>query len=105
MKFDQLQMGQRFEWSGATYVKTGPVVAHEEATGKSRMIPRYAVLKLVGEMLAQPRKEAPVMVSREAVLAAFDIFCTECAELLARCPGGATGEQLQAARERFLTAL
>ncbi len=105
MKFEQMQMGQRFEWNGVLYVKAGPVVAREEATGKSRMIPRYAALKPVGEMAAVSKKEAPKMVAREAVIAAFDVFYAECGEIVEKCSDLEARARLEAARQRFLESL
>lgn len=105
MKFDELQMGQRFEWNGVVYVKAGPVVAREEVTGKSRMIPRYAVLKPVGETPAVNRKEASKMVSRDAVVAAFELFYAECGEIVGQYSGPEDQVRLEAARQRFLEAL
>jgi len=104
MKFDELQIGQRFEWNGVTYVKAGPVVAREEATGKSRMIPRYAVLKPIGETSAVSKKEAK-MVSREVVLAAFDLFYAECSGVLVESAPNDPKPRLEAARTRFLELL
>ena len=105
MKFDELQMGQRFEWNGVIYVKAGPVVAREEATGKSRMIPRYAVLKSVGEMPAVSKKVEKKMVSRDAVVAAFDSFYAECGEIVEKCLDPEAEVRLEAARQRFLESL
>lgn len=105
MKFDELQMGQRFEWNGVTYVKAGPVVAREESTGKSRMIPRYAVLKPVGEVAAASKKTAPKMLSTDAVMAAFDPFYAVCVELIAQAHDSDAKASLESARKRFLDAL
>ena len=105
MKFDQLQMGQRFEWNGVVYVKAGPVVAREEVSGKSRMIPRYAVLKPVGEMAAVSKNTAPTTVSREEVLSAFGLFYAECSEVVAQCSNPGVKSRLEAARRRFLELL
>lgn len=105
MKFDELQMGQRFEWNGVVYVKAGPVVAREEATGKSRMIPRYAVLKPVGEIPAVSKKKAQEMVPRAVVLEAFELFYAECSEIVARCSESEAMQRLEAAKQRFVDAL
>lgn len=101
MKFEQMQMGQRFEWNGVVYVKAGPVVAREEATGKSRMIPRYAVLKPVGEMAAVSKKVEQKMVARDAVVAAFDLFYAECGDVVAKSSDPEAEVRLAAARQRF----
>jgi hypothetical protein len=105
MKFDELQMGQRFEWNGVIYVKAGPVVAREEATGKSRMIPRYAVLKPVRETPAVSEKAAPKTLSRDAVVSAFDLFYAECGAVVAQCSDPGANVRLEAAKQRFLKSL
>jgi hypothetical protein len=101
MKFRQLQVGARFMFEGREYVKEGPVAARDAQTGKSRMIPRYAVLSPVDELPAAGAKAEPTMVPRETVLAAFDEFYAECAA----CAGPETEPRLAAARVRFLSAI
>jgi hypothetical protein len=78
MKFSDLAPGARFEFEGQVYVKEGPVLAREEATGRLRLIPRYARLRPVGEGggadPAAPGDEAQALLEafyREA-LAALD---------------------------------
>ena len=99
MKIHQLPMGARFEYEGEEYVKTGPLVA--SGKGGLRLIPRYAVLKVVGavEPLAPPTQ--PAVVPRARVLAAFEAYHARCAALVP-----ADGQDaLAAAREDFLGAL
>lgn len=105
MKFQHMGIGARFEFEGKVYVKEGPVAAREAETGKSRMIPRYAVLKPVGGRPAVVKNAAPQMVSRDAVAAAFDVFYAECGEVVAKCADPAFGARLEAARQRFLESL
>lgn len=98
MKIQQLPMGSRFEYEGAEYTKTGPQLA----TGKSgqRLIPRYAVLKPVGEV-AVPRAAPERSLSKQEVLAAFGCFHAVCVALV---PEERQGE-LAAARADLLKAL
>lgn len=105
MKFQQLQVGQRFEFEGKVYVKTGPVAAAEEGAGKQRMVPRYAVLKPVGEAPAASLKKAPKMLSKELILSLFDGFYAECTDILVRSPNPEAKARLEAARQRFLESL
>lgn len=42
MKFAELPPGARFLYEGREHVKTGPLTATEVATGRQRLIPRYA---------------------------------------------------------------
>lgn len=99
MKIHQLPQGARFEYEGEEYVKTGPMLA----TGKGgvRLIPKYAVLKPVGEVEAARETAQGQSVVREKLLAAFDVFCAECQTLV---PEDRRSE-LQAARVRFLEAI
>lgn len=46
MKFAQVPVGQRFELQGSRYRKTSPVVAVEEASGRSRFIGKYVEVTL-----------------------------------------------------------
>lgn len=98
MKIHQLPQGARFEYEGEEYVKTGPLFA----TGKAgqRLIPKYAVLKPLGEVAAIPRKASSDSISRAAVLDGFSTFYTDCKALVPedRQP------VLDAARDRFLKA-
>lgn len=73
MKFPHLPLGERFRFEGAIYRKTGPIAATNEATGQTRMIPRYARLELLDESVA-PVKAAPP--SLQATVAAYDAACT-----------------------------
>ena len=49
MKFKLLSIGQKFEYEGEIFVKTSPLVASNIKTGHNKMIPRYAVLKLLDD--------------------------------------------------------
>lgn len=99
MKIHHLPHGARFEYEGEEYVKTGPMFA----SGKDgqRLIPKYAVLKPLGETAAAGASAPADALARSTVQAAFDAFCAECRVLL---PVERQGE-LQAARERFLQAI
>lgn len=105
MKFQQFAIGERFEFEGKVYVKEGPVSARGLDTGGSRMIPRYAVLKPVGETPAVSKKVAQKMVSRDAVVAAFDMFYAECGQVVEKCLDPQAEVRLETARQRFLESL
>lgn len=100
MKLQHLQIGNRFEYEGKVYVKTGPLTASSEEGGQ-RIIPRYAVLRPLDlpETNTDAGKEKGP--SNAAVRAAFQTFCTECAPLLAAGSEAA----FEAARKRFLDRL
>jgi hypothetical protein len=97
MKIHQLPMGARFEYEGQEYVKTGPQIGAGK-TGQ-RLIPKYAVLTVAGE--GAPKPAPPPPLSREGVVAAFDLYHARCAALV---PAEKRGE-LEAARADFLQAL
>jgi len=107
MKFQLLSIGARFEYERKIYVKTGPLTAATEDGGQ-RMIPRSAMLRpLDGAWVEVPD---PSLKVDAAVVAALAVFHAECARLLRAVAGDAAQVQtalakLDAARQRFLTAL
>lgn len=107
MKFQMLAMGDRFEFDGQVYVKTGPLTAMGESGGQ-RMIPRYAVLKpLTGA--AAPARVASRQLDEAAVLAALADYHQRCAALIARVADAAQAPalaaELEAARAACMAAL
>lgn len=104
MKFSELGPGERFEWEGAVYVKLGPVSAREEATGRLRMIPRYARLRPVDAAADKAPDARPGTPSTVQLRAAFDAFFGACLAALDEPPAEARA-RLYAARQRFLTTL
>lgn len=99
MKIHQLTNGARFEYEGEAYVKTGPMFA--TGKGGQRMIPKYAVLKPLGDGEIAPVAQKRDALPKASVLDAFDAFYTACQTLLPENRQPA----LDAARERFLKAL
>lgn len=76
MRFSQLPVGQRFEFEGTRYIKTGPLVAAEEAGGKTRFISKYALVQPLGgeDAAPQPAATTPQSVDAAAVAAASEDF-------------------------------
>jgi hypothetical protein len=76
MRFSQLPVGQRFEFEGIRYVKTGPMIGAEEAGGKTRFIARYALVQPLGgeHAVPQPAATTPQSVDAAAVAAASEDF-------------------------------
>lgn len=100
MKLQHLAIGDRFEYQGKIFVKTGPLTASSEESGQ-QIIPRYAVLKPLNP---PPREEKPGLrrkLEEKAVLAAFDDFYQTCSTLVVEAALPALVE----ARERFLAHL
>lgn len=98
MKIHQLPNGARFEYEGQEYVKTGPLFATGQ--GGQRLIPKYAVLKPLGDFSVVTEKTGDSL-PRADVLKAFDTFYTDCKALV---PEDKQAE-MQAARIRVLKAL
>lgn len=104
MKFNHLNIGQKFEFDGNVYIKTSPLIASDATTGSNRMIPRYANLTLVNEADSQPEKKATGTsieheLNAEDVLNAFNNFYATCQQ----CTNDETS--LQNARQQFLQQL
>lgn len=99
MKISQLPNGARFEYEGAEYVKTGPLFA--TGLGGPRLIPKYAVLKPLGEASAATAEDHATLVAKEAVLNAFNAFFAECKAITSEDQRSA----LEDARDRYLNAL
>ncbi len=98
MKLQHLAIGDRFEYEGAVYVKTGPLTAASDKGGQ-RVIPRSAVLAPVGSGAAAATAED--RLERRRVLLAFEAFYADCAARV-----DAAGQAaLATARQRFLAAL
>lgn len=108
MKFQMLAMGDRFEFDGQVYVKTGPLTAMGERGGQ-RMIPRYAVLKPLTGAAAAPARVASRQLDEAAVLAALADYHQRCAALIARVADAAQAPalaaELEAARAACMAAL
>lgn len=115
MRFYLLAPGQRFEYEGEIYVKTRPLIAVHEATGKERLIRRSANVRPIqgyAPSPAPPPEPEQQPLQADAVLETFDAFyarCLLCLEDLApelepeRVK--AAHESLREARRRFMTSL
>lgn len=94
MKIHQLPQGARFEYEGEAYIKTGPMVG----TGKQgqRLIPKYAVLKVLGDP-APGTVKPEESLSPTMVLEAFDRFYALCKSIVP----AEKWPELMAARDEF----
>ena len=81
MKLQQLAIGDRFEYDGRIFVKTGPLTASSDDGGQ-QMIPRYAVLKPLDLPAREEKPGLRRKLEEKTVLAAFDDFYRTCSELL-----------------------
>ena len=99
MKLQHLAIGDRFEYEGDVYVKTGPLTAASEKGGQ-RVIPRSAFLHPVSATGAAPESAASGL-DRQKVVAAFATFYASCAGLV----GENDRRELDLARRHFLSSL
>lgn len=109
MKFQQLPHGARFEYEDKIYVKTGPLTAATEE-GVQRMIPRFAVLKLLDGSMPAQVPQPPPKLDEAMVMAALEAFHGECLRLLEEAGvdeerGRVMRARLDEARRRFIAAL
>lgn len=97
MKLQHLAIGDRFEYEGKIFVKTGPLTASSDQGGQ-QIIPRYAVLKPLDQPQPESRAGGRERLNKAAVLAAFDRFYRTSERL---CDSAAHAE-LARARSEFL---
>lgn len=114
MKFYEVAVGQRFRFQGAEYRKTTPLVSVNAETGASKLIARSATVELLEALDTPPGAASGSAGSlpTEAVRRAFETFYAHCEDCLERLSGEASEretaqarQQLEAARERFLSML
>ncbi len=100
MKINLIPLGTRFEYEGEIYTKTGPMTAASEKGGQ-RMIPRYAVLRPVGEIPPAPPPAPGRQVDADKVRTAFDAYHA----VALRLADDFSRAELEAARQKFLATL
>lgn len=111
MKFAQVPVGRRFELEGTRYLKTSPVVAVEEASGRSRFIGKYVEVTLSAEREAAA-PQAPAPVDAGAVLAGLEAYHARCLAILDAFRGRVDAvdserarAELEEARKRFVAGI
>lgn len=97
MKFKLLAIGDKFEYQDETYVKTSPIIASNISNNHNKMIPGYAVVKLLNHSGNQATINESL--SSEKVIQAFNVFYTSCLALIE------DKEALQTARDEFMQRL
>jgi len=110
LRFNQIAIGQRFQWRGEIYVKHNSLIAHHGGSGKQQLIPRSELVELLDERPAAPLSTAGAPLERATALSAFETYHAEalhCIEALeANVEDGAAAKaRLAQAREHFLAAL
>ncbi|WP_124704521.1 hypothetical protein [Sulfuriferula multivorans] len=111
MKFPHLPLGAQFEFEGKVYTKVSPLVASAEDGSGQRVIPRYAVLRPIGDSV-QPKAAAHAgQLDPDKVRVAFARFEADAMRLLDEACGDDAGRgdalkaELVEAGQRFLEAL
>lgn len=69
MKFRELRPGERFRFSGRTYLKISPLMARDESDDSQQLIARSAEVTAIGHL---PRRAPPERPRPEQVQAALD---------------------------------
>ena len=111
MKFPQLPVGAQFELDGKTYTKTTPLIGTATDGSGQRMIPRYAVLRPIGEPVQATPAQHAGPLDPDKVRAAFATFEADAMRLLDEACGDDAGRcdalkaALAEARQRFLDGL
>ena len=108
MKFHELAIGQRFEFDGAAYVKTSPMLASPQEGSASRFIARYAQVHPLDGVKAPATAHRPLRA--DEIVAAFDVFYGCCTQELARSELAAEqreslGAAIDAGRDEFLATI
>lgn len=108
MKFHELPIGQQFEFEGEMYAKSAPLIASHAQSGKQKFMPRYAVVRLAGEIAPVVRVQSEKTIRIETVVSVFGEFYERCLQELENLPAekqGAVRETLAEARKVFLDSL
>jgi hypothetical protein len=112
MKFQQLKIGQQFEYKGEGYIKDGPVMALHQASGKKVLIPRSAELLPAEATAAAQAAQLPGTISSDVLVEALNNYearCLELFEAIAADIGPDKRHQLLAelkrARESFMQSI
>lgn len=87
MKFQQLSVGQRFEFEGQVYVKISPLLAQAGSSGGQRLLPRSASVRLLDKdapsVAAPAKKEMLDLTEVSRAVEKFRLECVASVETLA----------------------
>ncbi len=111
MKFPHLPIGAQFKFESKVYTKVSPLVASAEDGSGQRVIPRYAVLRTIGELVQATAASHSRQLDLDKVRAAFACFEADAMRLLGEVCGDdvrrcdAFKAELAEAGQQFLDAL
>ena len=101
MKFQQLKIGQKFEYQGDIYVKHSPLVAIHSETGEHKLIPRYAAIVVTVSDLPAKDKAVSREINSDQIQTAFDRFYTDVLEELAKAGSDIDAHTLESIKNRL----
>ena len=93
MKFTQFPLGAQFELDGNAYTKTTPLVGTASDGSGQRVIPRYAVLRPIGEPVEATPAAHSRLLDPDKVRAAFATFEADAMRLLDEACGDDAGRR------------
>jgi len=112
MKFQQLKIGQKFQYQGDFYVKSSLLVASHAETGEQKLIPRYAAIVVTETSLAPTDKKPATSLNSRQVQVAFNKFYDCYLDSLQKLKSGVEARALKSfqgnldnARQLFLKEL
>ena len=73
MKFSQVPVGELFNFQGQDYTKSGPLTATTESDGKSKLIPRSANVKVLGNVKIETSVVDEKLLSSNDVVDAVNV--------------------------------
>ena len=101
MKFQQIKIGQKFEYQGDIYVKHSPLVAIHSETGKQKLIPRYAGVVVTDNDLPPKDKTVSREIKSDQIQTAFDRFYTDVLDALAKAGPDIDAPTLESIKNRL----
>lgn len=101
MKFQQLKVGQKFEYQGDSYVKHSPLVAIHTESGKQKLIPRYAAIVVIDADLPAEDKTVSRKISSDQIQTAFDMFYTDVVDALTKAGTDIDTPTLESIKQRL----
>ena len=104
MKFQQLKIGQKFEYEGNTYVKCSPLIASHAETGEQKLIPRYAAIIVTDTALPAENKKPARNLNFDQVRIAFDKFYDHYLDLLEKIKPEIETHTLESMQNRLAKA-
>lgn len=106
MRFNQLPIGEQFEFQNERYSKASPLIAVNLVSNQQRMIPRSALVAPLSENTSKSvATETDKTLDARKVAAAFELYHQECLLWLQQEEKSpeALRERLELARKQFLS--